>query len=177
MSVAGASLVATALDTDVAGRLMVVAGPLGGLRAIWFCEGDAGGDDAARAYLSVALGAPILEGRSPALTRAVAELRGYLAGRRRGFSVALDPHGSPFEARVWAALLAIPYGETLTYGEVARRVGKPDATRAVAGACGRNPLPIVIPCHRVVARNGLGGFSAGLHRKERLLALENHLLL
>lgn len=166
------SLLATTIDSDLAGRLVVVGGPAGGLRALHFCPPGAGADDEARASLAVALGVPVLEGRSPLLVRAVAELRGYLAGRRRHFSVPLDPNGTPFEARVWAALLEIPYGEIVTYGELARRIGQPNATRAVAGACGRNPLPIVIPCHRVVASDGLGGFGGGLPLKRRLLALE-----
>ena len=91
---------------------------------------------------------------------AAAQIRAYLAGDRNAFELPLAPEGPPLDASVWAAMLEIPYGETWTYGEMARRVGS--NPRVVGGACGRNPIPIVIPCHRVVGAGGkLTGFSGG----------------
>lgn len=110
-----------------------------------------------------------------ALAEARDQLLAYLAGRRRSFSLPLAPGGSDFQRQVWAALLRIPWGETLTYGELARRLGREGAARAVGTANGANPLPILIPCHRVVAANGLGGYSGGLALKRRLLTLEGSL--
>ena len=106
--------------------------------------------------------------------RAERELRQYLSGRRRRFTVPLDLGGlPPFQRRVLAAARRIPYGKTATYGRLAARAGKPKAARAVGQAMARNPVPILVPCHRVVAANGLGGFGGGLVLKRRLLALEN----
>lgn len=96
----------------------------------------------------------------------------YLEGRRHGFSVSLAPEGSDFQRQVWAALLRISYGQTRTYGELARRLGHDKAARAVGAASGANPLPLLIPCHRVVAVDGLGGYSGGSELKRRLLRLE-----
>lgn len=100
----------------------------------------------------------------------------YFSGRRVDFGrvdIALDlKAASEWGLLVWKELLRIPYGEVTTYGEVARRLGRPSSARAVGGACGRNPVVILVPCHRVVASNGLGGYGAGLFRKERLLELE-----
>jgi methylated-DNA-[protein]-cysteine S-methyltransferase len=98
----------------------------------------------------------------------------YLAGRRLVFRLPLDiDQGTPFQQRVWKALMDIPYGQTLSYKDVAQAIGQPSATRAVGGANGMNPLPIVVPCHRVVAADGtLGGFSSGLAIKKKLLGLE-----
>ena len=104
---------------------------------------------------------------------ACAQLAEYFAGKRREFDLPLAPHGTPFQRRVWQALLSIPFGSVRTYGDVARDIGQPHATRAVGQANGRNPLPIVIPFHRVIAGDGtIGGYSAGLNVKHRLLALE-----
>ena len=101
------------------------------------------------------------------------ELEEYFEGGRREFSVALAPAGTPFQMRVWQALRAIPYGETISYGELARRIENPRAVRAVGLANGRNPLSIIVPCHRVIAADGsLGGYGGGLERKRILLALE-----
>lgn len=105
------------------------------------------------------------------------QLAEYFTGRRETFDVALDPHGSAFQQAVWKQLRAIPYGRLRTYGEVARTIGRPKATRAVGQAAGQNPLPILIPCHRVVGRDGgLVGFAGGLTVKARLLRLEGHTL-
>ena len=104
---------------------------------------------------------------------AIAQLEEYFAGRRRSFDLPLAPEGTPFQRIVWQALTRIPYGETTSYGELARRIGKPLASRAVGLANGANPLPIVVPCHRVIGANGsLTGFGGGLPIKRKLLALE-----
>ena len=107
------------------------------------------------------------------VAEAVRQLREYFAGKRTGFDLPLAPQGTEFQRSVWRQLQEIPYGETISYGELARRVGNPKASRAVGSANGANPLPIVIPCHRVIAANGtLGGFGGGLPTKQVLLALE-----
>jgi len=104
---------------------------------------------------------------------AVNQLGEYFAGRRRSFDLPLAPRGTEFQLIVWAALTRIPYGETLSYGELARRIGRPHASRAVGLANGANPLPIVVPCHRVIGADGsLTGFGGGLDTKRTLLALE-----
>lgn len=113
------------------------------------------------------------EAPTPLLAETERQLAEYFSGERRVFSLPLAPEGTAFQRRVWAVLLEIPYGETLSYGEVARRVGNPKATRAVGMANNRNPIAIVIPCHRVVGADGsLTGYAGGLAAKERLLALE-----
>lgn len=104
---------------------------------------------------------------------AIAQLDAYFAGRLQRFDLALAPEGTPFQLEVWSALTTIPYGKTVSYGELARRLGRPAATRAVGAANGRNPIPIVIPCHRVVGADGaLTGFGGGLAIKRRLLEIE-----
>ncbi|PMR79700.1 methylated-DNA--[protein]-cysteine S-methyltransferase [Halomonas urumqiensis] len=110
-----------------------------------------------------------------ALADAREQLMGYFAGRRQHFSLSLAPGGSEFQREVWAALLRIPYGQTRTYGELARRLGRDGAARAIGTANGANPLPLLIPCHRVVAADGLGGYSGGPQLKRKLLALEGSL--
>ena len=104
--------------------------------------------------------------------QAASELQEYFAGKRTEFTVAALPYGSAFQQRVWSALSRVPYGRVVTYGALAAAIGQPTACRAVASAVGKNPLLILIPCHRVVAAAGLGGFSAGLEAKRTLLALE-----
>ncbi len=107
------------------------------------------------------------------LAHAAAQLEAYFAGALRDFDLPLAPAGTPFQQRVWAALREIPYGETASYAAVARRIGHPAAVRAVGSANGRNPIPIVIPCHRVIGADGrLVGYGGGLAAKEALLALE-----
>ncbi|MCK4717630.1 MAG: methylated-DNA--[protein]-cysteine S-methyltransferase [Thermoplasmata archaeon] len=110
------------------------------------------------------------EGEPP--PRVARELKEYFSGERKAFDIPYNMEGTPFQLAVWDALAQIPYGETRTYGEVAKSIGKPGAMRAVGTAAGKNHLPIIIPCHRVVAANGMGGFSAGLWRKDWLLTLE-----
>jgi methylated-DNA-[protein]-cysteine S-methyltransferase len=107
-----------------------------------------------------------------ALDGAIEQLVAYGAGERRDFELELDPRGSEFDRAVWRELARIPWGATRTSGEIAERVGRPGGARAVGGAAGRNPIPVIIPCHRVLAANGPGGFTGGLHHKRRLLALE-----
>ena len=108
------------------------------------------------------------------LREAQRALEEYFAAERREFSLALAPAGTPFQLRVWEALRAIPYGATISYRELARRIGNPRAVRAVGLANGRNPLSIIVPCHRVIGANGtLTGYGGGLERKRFLLALES----
>ncbi|MXX36821.1 MAG: methylated-DNA--[protein]-cysteine S-methyltransferase [Gemmatimonadetes bacterium] len=104
------------------------------------------------------------------------QLDSYFAGHLRSFDLPLHPQGTAFQRKVWAALAEIPYGETISYLELARRIGNPNSVRAVGLANGRNPLPIVVPCHRVVGSNGtLVGYAGGLPIKKALLALEGAL--
>jgi methylated-DNA-[protein]-cysteine S-methyltransferase len=105
------------------------------------------------------------------------ELREYFAGKRRTFTIPLAPKGTPFQLAVWNALLEIPYGDTISYSELAQRIGKPSAVRAVGAANGANPIPVIIPCHRVIGANGsLTGYGGGIERKQWLLALEGRRL-
>lgn len=108
-----------------------------------------------------------------ALAAAREQVEGYLAGRRRSFSLSLAPGGSDFQRDVWSALLRIPYGETRTYGELAHRLGHEGAARAVSAAALANPVPLLIPCHRVVAAEGLGSYSGGQALKDSLLSMEH----
>lgn len=150
----------TWLESPV-GRLLV-AGDQAGLRHVLFAEG--------RAEVRPEPG--WREDVTP-LTTAVRELRAYFEGRLRDFNVPLAPEGTPFQQRVWRELLNIPYGETISYGELARRIGSPNGSRAVGLANGANPISIIIPCHRVIGTNGrLTGYGGGLKNKEWLLALE-----
>ena len=110
------------------------------------------------------------------LAEVVRQLREYFAGQRTGFELPLALEGTEFQRKVWRKLQEIPYGETISYGELAKRVGNPKASRAVGSANGKNRIPIVIPCHRVIAGDGgLGGFGGGLSVKEKLLSLEKPL--
>jgi methylated-DNA-[protein]-cysteine S-methyltransferase len=107
---------------------------------------------------------------------AALQLDEYFAGRRRRFDLPLAMRGTEFQIAVWRALQTIPYGETWSYAELARRIGRPSAVRAVGAANGANPLPIVVPCHRVIGSSGsLVGFGGGLETKRRLLALEGRI--
>lgn len=121
--------------------------------------------------------APSLEARPvrahPILDRAGRELGEYFAGKRSRFTLPLEPRGTAFQRAVWGALMAIPFGERRSYAELAAAIGRPRAVRAVGAANGKNPLSIVVPCHRVVGSDGsLTGYAGGLAAKERLLALE-----
>lgn len=140
-----------------------------GLSGLWF-EGQK--------YHPGAVDAP-RDDADPLLSATVAVLRDYFAGKTDDAAPALppmSPRGTPFQQAVWQALLAIPAGETITYGELATRLGRPEAVRAVAAAVGRNPVSVLIPCHRVVGADGsLTGYAGGLHRKEALLTIEGGL--
>lgn len=114
---------------------------------------------------------------SECLDETIRQLRAYFAGDLETFDLNLAPQGTLFQLSVWNRLCEIPYGETISYGELARRVGNPNASRAVGLANGSNPIPIVIPCHRVIGSNGkLTGYGGGLPIKEKLLALERRQL-
>jgi methylated-DNA-[protein]-cysteine S-methyltransferase len=109
---------------------------------------------------------------SPVLKEAATQLEEYFAGERTDFDVPLELDGTDFQREVWSELTRIPYGETISYGELARRVGRPRGPRAVGQANGQNPIAIIVPCHRVVASNGIGGYGGGFTCKRALLALE-----
>ena len=116
------------------------------------------------------------EDRAP-LNETIRQLQAYFAGELENFDLQLAPEGTPFQLEVWHRLCDIPYGETISYGELAGRIGNPKASRAVGLANGSNPIPIVIPCHRVIGSNGkLTGYGGGLPIKEKLLALERRQL-
>jgi methylated-DNA-[protein]-cysteine S-methyltransferase len=145
------------------GRLTLVATDNGLAAILW--ENDRPG----RVRLNVA--AEIND--HPVLVETERQLEEYFAGRRTEFALTLDPSGTAFQRRVWDALLTIPFGETRSYAQIARQIGHPSAVRAVGAANGRNPLSIVVPCHRVVGSTGaLTGFAGGLDVKARLLAFE-----
>jgi len=145
------------------------------------------------AYVQTPLGTAVLEGHEnglcsirvldepmpqdiipEALEDAVYQLREYFEGKRQAFDLKLDPEGTEFQKKVWEGLRQIPFGKTLSYLELAKRLGDPKAIRAVASANGRNPLWVVVPCHRVIGSNGdLVGYAGGLHRKKWLLQHES----
>jgi methylated-DNA-[protein]-cysteine S-methyltransferase len=106
------------------------------------------------------------------LQQAVTQLEEYFAGERAEFDIPMAFDGTDFQRRVWTELCRIPYGETISYGELACRVGRPRGPRAVGQANGKNPIPIIVPCHRVVASDGIGGYGGGLPMKRALLAVE-----
>ena len=108
-----------------------------------------------------------------AFSQTIRQLQAYFAGELENFDLQLAPEGTPFQLAVWSSIREIPYGETISYGELARRIGNPNASRAVGLANGSNPIAIIIPCHRVIGSNGkLTGYGGGLPIKEKLLALE-----
>jgi methylated-DNA-[protein]-cysteine S-methyltransferase len=116
--------------------------------------------------------------RDDVLNETARQLRAYFAGTRREFDLPLAPAGTPFQRRVWEALLAIPYGQTVSYSHIATKIDAPSAARAVGLANGRNPISVVVPCHRVIGANGsLTGYGGGLERKRWLLDLESNQLL
>ena len=123
---------------------------------------------------------PPREGRAeatPYVDDLTTQITEYFSGKRKTFTFPLNPKGTPFQLAVWNALLEIPYGDTITYAELAARIGKPSAVRAVGAANGANPIPVIIPCHRVIGSNGtLTGYGGGIERKQWLLALEGRRL-
>jgi len=155
------------------GRLLVAVDGAGSLVALAF-RGDLALDEAVARFKE----SDDAVTWSPERCAAVADQLGeYFRRERRAFDLALAPRGTPFEQAVWAALLTVPYGTLTTYGNLARRLGKPDAVRAVGRANGANPIVIVIPCHRVIGADGtLTGYGGGLAVKRWLLALEGAML-
>ncbi|WP_242355552.1 MULTISPECIES: methylated-DNA--[protein]-cysteine S-methyltransferase [unclassified Anaeromyxobacter] len=152
-------------------RERVMESPVGRLRLL------ADGDALVAVYMEDQGGAPVLAAEDvrgdALLERACRQLEGWFAGERTTFDLPLRPRGTPFQLEVWRALAEIPFGETRTYGEIAARLGAPSAARAVGAANGRNPLAIVIPCHRVIGAGGaLTGYAGGVERKRWLLEHE-----
>lgn len=167
MSLHIATLVKTTMQSPV-GLLTLVASDVGLVAILWPEDTpdrvrlDVAREDASHAVLQLT----------------IAQLEEYFAGSRREFFIPLDMRGTEFQKQVWEQLLAIPYGTTRSYGELASRLGKPSASRAVGAANGRNPLSIVVPCHRVIGSSGaLTGFAGGLEAKRTLLMLEGILLI
>ncbi len=117
---------------------------------------------------------PVPRSVAPLLNRLRSQLREFFSGSRRDFDVPLDPQppGTEFQAKVWEALCRVPVGQVISYSDLAKWAGRPGAARAAASACGANRIPILIPCHRAVAKGGLGGFGGGLTVKKKLLRLE-----
>ena len=151
--------------TSPVGELTLVAGEAGLCAILW--ENDKEG--------RVQLGEMREDQNHPVLTETARQLEEYFAGRRKTFSVPLDFQGTDFQKKVWQALLAIPFGETRSYAQIANQIGNPKAVRAVGAANGKNPISIIAPCHRVIGTNGdLTGFAGGLAAKTLLLSLEGH---
>lgn len=150
------------LEKTPVGALRLVGSEVG-LSTIWFLRGRK--DER-----------PLAEWKEDAafFTQVIRQLQEYFAGARRDFEIPLLMEGTDFQKRVWKNLQKIPYGETISYGELAKKIGDPKAVRAVGAANGQNPLPIIVPCHRVIGTNGsLTGFGGGLENKRKLLDLES----
>ncbi len=156
------SLACKTIESPI-GKLKLVAGDKGLVAILW--ENDR--------PRRVPLSDLAENNHHPILLETEKQLSQYFAGKRQEFSVALDMRGTRFQKDVWEALLAIPFGETRSYGQLAQQLGNPRATRAVGAANGRNPISIIVPCHRVIGSSGkLTGFAGGLHVKAHLLNLE-----
>ncbi len=156
------SLAYKTIDSPV-GQLKLVASEKGLVAILWE------NDNPRR----VRLAELVANEKHPVLLETERQLREYFSGKRKAFSVALDIRGTRFQKDVWAALLAIPFGETRSYGQLAKQLGNPRASRAVGAANGRNPVSIIVPCHRVIGSSGkLTGFAGGLDTKAHLLGLE-----
>ena len=156
------SLAYKLIDSPV-GELKLVASDKGLVAILW--ENDS--------PRRVRLSELVEDEHHPVLVETERQLEEYFAGKRKAFSVALDMRGTRFQKDVWEALFAIPFGETRSYGQLANQLGNPRATRAVGAANGRNPVSIIVPCHRVIGASGkLTGFAGGLDAKARLLGLE-----
>ena len=154
-----AELFSTVIDSPV-GLLTLVASDAGLRAVLWPTDGSD----------RVRLGATTVEPEHPVLVAAAAQLSEYFAGTRQDFDVALDPAGTEFQRSAWTALRTIPYGTIVSYGEQAARMGDRRKARAVGAANGRNPISIIVPCHRVVGANGaLTGFAGGIDTKAWLL--------
>ncbi len=156
------SLAYKTIDSPV-GQLKLVASDKGLVAILW--ENDS--------PRRVRLTELVADEKHPVLVETERQLCEYFAGKRKAFSVALDIRGTRFQKDVWEALLAIPFGETRSYGQLAKQLGNPRASRAVGAANGRNPVSIIVPCHRVIGSSGkLTGFAGGLDTKAHLLGLE-----
>jgi methylated-DNA-[protein]-cysteine S-methyltransferase len=154
----------TFIDSPIG--LLLLAADEAGLREVTFSWND-----------NPASPKPEWQENAAALREPARQLRAYFAGQLEHFDLPLAPRGTDFQRRVWNELCKIPYGETVSYGELARRIGNPNASRAVGLANGSNPIPIIIPCHRVIGSNGaLTGYGGGLPVKEKLLSLETRQL-
>ena len=148
------------------GSLKLVAGPRGLVALLW-------PDDNPK---RVMLGEPALDPDHPVLRAAMVQLGEYFAGSRTKFDLPLELRGTEFQRKVWQALLRIPYGETRSYGDLAKQIDVLNGARAVGAANGRNPISIIVPCHRAIGRNGaLTGFAGGLETKRFLLSLERRI--
>ena len=146
------------------GKLKIVASDKGLVAILWE------NDNPRRVRLSEL----VKDEHHPVLIKAEQQLKEYFSGKRKAFSLALDMRGTPFQKNVWEALLGIPFGETRSYGQLAKQLGKPQACRAVGAANGKNPISIIVPCHRVIGSSGkLTGFAGGLHTKAHLLNHES----
>jgi methylated-DNA-[protein]-cysteine S-methyltransferase len=151
------------IDSPV-GKLKLVASDKGLAGVLWQRENTR----------PVPLSEAVEDKQHPVLVETERQLGEYFAGKRKTFSIALDLRGTQFQKDVWEALLAIPFGETRSYGQLAKQLGNPRATRAVGAANGRNPVSIIVPCHRVIGSSGkLTGFGGGLETKAHLLSLED----
>lgn len=156
------SLAYKIMDSPV-GKLKLVASDKGLVAILW--ENDK--------PTRVRLGEMVEDSKQKVLVQVEQQLSEYFAGKRQAFDLPLDMRGTRFQKDVWEALLAIPFGETRSYGELAKKLGSPTASRAVGAANGRNPISIVVPCHRVIGASGkLTGFAGGLDVKARLLEIE-----
>ena len=157
------NLVCKFIESPV-GKLKLVASEKGLVAILWENE------DPRRIHLSDLRD----DSRHPILLETERQLKEYFAGKRQDFSIPLDMRGTPFQESVWKALLAIPFGETRSYKQLAKQLGKPNAMRAVGAASGRNPIPIVVPCHRLIGSSGkLTGFAWGLEAKAHFLEIES----
>jgi methylated-DNA-[protein]-cysteine S-methyltransferase len=147
------------------GRLKLVASDRGLVAILWDADNETN---------RVTLSSAEKQNRHPILVKAEGQLKDYFDGRRKRFSLKLDLRGTPFQQKVWRALLKIPFGETRTYSNIARTIGHPNAARAVGAANGKNPISIIAPCHRLIGSTGkLHGFAGGLKAKADLLKLES----
>ena len=154
----------TTISTPV-GELTLIASPKGLRAVLWGVDGKAG-----RLPVDASVDASVVDDDDPILAQARRELAEYFDGERQKFSVALEPIGTSFQQSAWKVLCDIPFGETINYGEQARRLGDVKKSRAVGAANGRNPLSIIVPCHRVVGADGsLTGFGGGIENKAWLL--------
>jgi methylated-DNA-[protein]-cysteine S-methyltransferase len=146
------------------GKLKIVASDRGLVAILWE------NDNPRRVRLSE----PVKDESHPVLAKVERQLKEYFSGQRKEFSVKLDMRGTQFQKNVWGALRGIPFGETRSYGQLAKQLGNPQASRAVGAANGKNPISIIVPCHRVIGSSGkLTGFAGGLHTKAHLLSHES----